>query len=159
MRAVDTAASNHDRPAIDPADTNSIARVRWYRRRAPADFDRFLRGVWWTGHGQLFIAAGLPVIAVIFVGVGVGFANREMTWCGVFALAMAVPFWYSGMLLRGTAGFLPPGPGRLNVFQWVERVVVLAIVVLTIAFIAIVGVIFAVFVIWQVVAAASVGLH
>ncbi len=100
------------------------------------------------GQGQAFIAAGLPVVAAIFIVVGI--VHPDVTWCGAFALAMAVPFWYSGMLLRGTSGFLPPGPGRLSAVQWFERIVVLTIAVLTIAFLAIACVFFAVLGIWVV---------
>ncbi|WP_159601416.1 hypothetical protein [Agromyces humi] len=113
------------------------AKVRWFRRRPPQGLDRFSRGVWWAGHGQFFIAAALPFVGVALM-VGVVWIH-DLFFFGMLALTMAVPFLYSGAMLRGAAT-LPQGGPHLTFFGWVERIVVLAITVAVIAALAIAGV-------------------
>ncbi|GAA1965089.1 hypothetical protein [Agromyces allii] len=115
------------------------ADVRWFRRRPPADLDRFLRGVWWTGHAQLFVAAGLPVVGFLLLALGRW--DLAYLWFGTFALAMAIPFLYSGLLLRASVGTFPQGGealrGRSLQFGRIARLVV---DVVFIAMLAIAGV-------------------
>lgn len=120
-----------------------VVKSRWYRRRPPSDLDRFQRGVWWAGHGQLFIAAGLPLVGVILFGLML--VDPSLATFGTLALAMIVPFWYSGRMLRGSAAIIPAHHGRLGAFDWFERITVLAISVLFIAFLAIAGVVVQIF--------------
>ncbi|GAA1527462.1 hypothetical protein BJ978_001431 [Agromyces terreus] len=122
-----------------PVDDSQPAKVRWFRRRPPAEYDRFLRGVWWAGHGQFFIAAALPFVAVITFGF-VDIDERSV-YLGVLFLTLAIPFWYSGWLLRGLAGFLPPAHPKPRVFDWVGRIYILILAVAGIGVHAIIGVI------------------
>ncbi|KQM82058.1 hypothetical protein [Agromyces sp. Leaf222] len=136
-------ALDADAPAVD-SDEQAL-KPRWYRRRPPGDLDRFQRGVWWAGHGQLFIAVGLPIVALILFCLT--FVDSSLPMFGTLALAMVVPFWYSGRMLRGSAGLLPTHEGRVGAFDWLERITVLTISVLFIAFLAIAGVVAQVYVV------------
>ncbi|WP_431278656.1 hypothetical protein [Leifsonia poae] len=82
-------------------------KVRWWRRRPPADLPRFSRIVWWAGHGQLFVA---PVLVLASFVVGISSLSGNLGYGVVtpillaFVLAgMAFPVATSGMMLRAYA--------------------------------------------------------
>jgi hypothetical protein len=80
------------------------ARVRWYRRRPPEGMVGFPRGVWWTGHSQLFIGLALLVLGPVTFVVGFFTAGLSLVpFTGLLMLAMAAPFAVSGLLLRAYA--------------------------------------------------------
>ncbi|WP_348787409.1 hypothetical protein [Leifsonia sp. NPDC080035] len=114
---------------------NRTPTTRWWRRRPPAGLSGFARGVWWTGHAQLFVSAALWVI---------GPASFALAWLpynaltGTFGMtawfgtAMALPFATSGMMLRAYAVRWASREGPLF-----ERSIELAVTVVLIALISI----------------------
>jgi hypothetical protein len=86
----------------EPAPT----KVRWWNREPPEELPGFAKAVWWAGHGQIFIAVFLAVVAPVVLVVsqytvpvsGVG------TVAGGLGTAMALPFATSGAMLRSYAG-------------------------------------------------------
>lgn len=82
--------------------------VKWFRRPPPSGFDRFQRGVWWTGHGQLFIALAFAIVGpALMIGYQVAeqflhFHDWAFVW-GLFLSGMAAPFLMSGVMLRSYA--------------------------------------------------------
>lgn len=111
-------------------------RVRWYRRTPPAGLGRLARGVWWAGHGQLFIGLGLAVLGPVMFALGqLGIGSGGAAYTGVLLFAMAAPFCCSGLMLRRFAPHLDRG-GNALFFQVIELIaVVLFIAVLSIAFV------------------------
>ncbi|RDV46781.1 hypothetical protein DOE76_01725 [Leifsonia sp. ku-ls] len=97
---------------------------------------RFARGVWWAGHGQLFIGLALAVLGpVLFVAALLHPAVGGAAYTGVLLFAMAAPFACSGLLLRRFAPHLERD-GSALFFRVIElAAVVLAIAVLSIAFV------------------------
>ena len=85
----------------------NVARVPWYRRRPPQGMPRFARRVWWAGHGQLFVGAGVLAASVVVWAVGLTDHDlRALTFYAIIGLAMVAPFICSGLMLRSFAGDL-----------------------------------------------------
>lgn len=97
---------------------------------------RFARGVWWAGHGQLFLGAGLGVLGPALFAAGLLLpGSGSAAFAGLLLFAMAVPFACSGLLLRRFAPYLAKEESSLF-FRVLElALVVLSIAVLSIAFV------------------------
>ena len=131
-------------PTSAPAASDAVRPpvVRWFRRRPPAELDRFGRGVWWFGQVQLFLAlASLPVGAVLILWGVVGASPTSATnavFIGITLVALPGPIAISGLMLRSRARGLDSLSGA-------RRWIALAGWVLLIALIASIGAIVAVF--------------
>ncbi|MGN6426294.1 MAG: hypothetical protein ACTHMF_05700 [Leifsonia sp.] len=109
--------------------------TRWWRRRPPGGLTRFARGVWWTGHAQLFVSAALWVIGPVSFALAWLPYNALTGAFGVTAwlgTAMALPSATSGMMLRAYAVRWASREGPLF-----ERSIELAVAVMLIALISI----------------------
>lgn len=88
-------------------------RVRWWRRRPPSRLTRFARGVWWTGHAQLFISVTLLVIGPVCLMLWFLPPTVLTAWSaavGMLGTAMALPFAVSGRLLRAYGAAMVQNP-------------------------------------------------
>ena len=126
-------------PALVVTDTAPTVapRVRWWRRRPPARMTSLARGVWWTGHAQLFISVAVLILGPLSLLTARLLATGEVAgWigaCGWLATAMALPFAMSGAMLRAY-GSAMNGVTRRLVWQIAELALVIAgIAVLAIA--------------------------
>ncbi|WP_400996776.1 hypothetical protein [Agromyces sp. GXQ0307] len=125
-------------PTADGADVDPVtdgAGPPWWRRRPPADHDRLARGIWWTGHVQLFIALALLVGcgALVIVGIVRGDQGLSMS---VLGLAMAGPFALSGRMLRASSGWRTYW-GPTDRRNWAPRAAMLVATVVGIAIVSI----------------------
>ena len=133
-------------PAAAPAsaafDGARTPVVRWFRRRPPAELDRFGRGVWWFGQVQLFLAlAALPVGLVLILWGVVGAPPTSATgavFLGITLVALPGPIAISGLILRSRAR-------GLDSLEGARRWIALTGWVLLIALIASIAAIVAVF--------------
>ena len=122
------------------SDASTSPRVRWYRRRPPADMDRFARGVWWAGHGQLYLAVALAIVGpfILFTSIW----RTGWGWLGLAALALSWPFALSGVLLRKVSAiFTGSQYSRYNAYgYWSNGITLLILAVIGIAALAFAGV-------------------
>jgi hypothetical protein len=101
-------------PPAEPA-LPVAPRQWWWRRRPPVDHTRFARGVWWAGHVQLVVAAGLLLVCLPLFAVGLAapppadavppgpgtfWMRVETVWIPLLGVAMSGPFVLSGLMLR-----------------------------------------------------------
>jgi hypothetical protein len=140
----DTAPSEpaqSDTPHADPA--TRAPRVRWWRRQPPPDLPPFARGVWWTGHVQLFLAIAAVVLGPIAFVVGSLLTSAPaplgspmgsmLNTFGLCLTATALPLVLSGLLLRRYSRTAAATTGSSG-----ARGVKLALVIIAIAVVAII---------------------
>lgn len=131
----------------EPFQDASARRVRWFRRRPPAEFDRFARGVWWCGQVQLFLAiASLPLGLLLILWGVVGASPASATgavFIGTTLVALPGPIALSGLMLRGTARRLDSLSGGRRWIALVGWVLLIALVATVAAIAAVFLVVFA----------------